>query len=227
VGSGPIGCQKVAIPPTIVFAIDPNENPMTTRSVLLDFGNVIAFFDHHKACRQLAGLSRRGLDAQHIYHIIFETGLETGYDTGRLSTPDFIGRLRQTFDLRGDDREIAHAWSDIFSPNEPMAAAMRELKSRGLRLVLASNTNELHHEQFAREFADVLAPLDAEILSYRVGSRKPEHAFYAACIEAAGCPPGECLYVDDRADFISAGRELGLPGVVYTPTVDVLGALCY
>lgn len=200
---------------------------MTTRCVLLDFGNVIAFFDHHKACRQLAELSTTGLDAEHIYHTIFETGLETGYDTGRLSTPDFLDRLRQAFDLRGDDREIGHAWSDIFAPNDAMAAAMRELKSRGLRLVLASNTNELHHEQFAREFADVLAPLDAQILSYRVGSRKPEPAFYAACIDASGCAPAECLYVDDRADFISVGRELGLPGVVYTPSVDVLGSLCY
>lgn len=200
---------------------------MTTRCVLLDFGNVIAFFDHHKACRQLAELSRAGLDAQQIYHAIFESGLETGYDTGRLSTPQFIDRLRQAFDLRGSDREIGHAWSDIFSPNDAMAAAMRTLKARGLRLVLASNTNQLHHQQFAHEFADLLTTLDAQVLSYEIGSRKPERAFYTACVEAARCMPAECLYVDDRADFISAARELGLPGVIYTPAVDVISALCY
>jgi putative hydrolase of the HAD superfamily len=200
---------------------------MTTRCVLLDFGNVIAFFDHHQACRQLAELSHSGLDATHIYHTIFETGLETGYDTGRLSTPQFLARLRQALDLHGHDTEIARAWSDIFTPNPAMATAMRALKARGMRLVLASNTNALHHAQFARQFADTLTPLDAQVLSYQVGSRKPERAFYDACVDAARCAPGECLYVDDRDDFVRAGRELGLPGLVYTPSVDLLTALCY
>jgi putative hydrolase of the HAD superfamily len=200
---------------------------MTLRAVLLDFGNVIAFFDHRHACGQLAKLSRAPLDTDHVYRAIFESGLETGYDTGRISTAAFIGRLRTTFDLRGADAEIARAWSDIFTPNAPMAAVISELKRRGLRLVLASNTNELHHQWFARQFADPLSALDAQVLSYQVGSRKPERAFFTACIEAARCSPAECLYVDDRPDFVAVGRELGMHGVVYTPEVDVLASVCY
>jgi putative hydrolase of the HAD superfamily len=200
---------------------------MTTRSVLLDFGNVITFFDHRKACRQLAELSRTAVDANHIYQTIFDAGLETGYDTGRLSTPEFIGRLRHAFELDATDAEIGRAWSDIFTPNDAMAVAIRDLKRRGLRLVLASNTNALHHDWFARSYASTLSPLDAHVLSYQVGSRKPEPAFFAACLTAAQCAPAQCLYVDDRDDFVTAGRELGLNGLVYAPGVDVLSATCY
>jgi FMN phosphatase YigB (HAD superfamily) len=200
---------------------------MSIRCVLLDFGNVIAFFDHRKACRQLAALSSAALDAEDIYQAIFETGLESGYDLGRLSTAEFIDRLRREFKLEGSDAEVGRAWSDIFTANEAMASAIPELKSRELRLVLASNTNALHHRWFAQRFADTLSALDAQVLSYQVGSRKPERSFFAACLAAAGCTPAECLYVDDRRDFVAAGRELGMTGLVYAPGVDLVAATCY
>ena len=200
---------------------------MTTRCVLLDFGNVLAFFDHRKACRQLAELSTPALDGEHIYRVIFESGLETGYDTGRISTAEFIDKLRETFRLDGTDAEIGRAWSDIFTPKPSMAATIRGLNDLGVRIVLASNTNALHHEWFASQFADPLASIDAQVLSYQVGSRKPERAFFSACLTAARCARGECLYVDDREDFVAAGRELGLNGLIYTPGVDVLAATCY
>jgi putative hydrolase of the HAD superfamily len=200
---------------------------MTTRCVLLDFGNVIAFFDHRKACRQLAQLSSASVDAEHIYQTIFETGLEAGYDIGQLSTAEFIDGLRQAFRLEATDEEVSRAWSDIFTPNQAMHTAIVELKTRGIRLVLASNTNALHHEWFRRRFADTLSALDAQVLSYHVGCRKPERAFFDACMAATRCTTAECLYVDDRHDFVAAGRELGWRGLVYSAGVDVLAASCY
>jgi putative hydrolase of the HAD superfamily len=200
---------------------------VTTRCVLLDFGNVVAFFDHGKACHQLAALSTARISADDVYQAIFDAGLETGYDTGRISSTDFLAALRSTFSLRASDEEIGRAWSDIFTPNDAMAAALPALRARGLRLVLASNTNELHHRWFGRVFADTLAVLDAQVLSYRVGSRKPEQPFFAACVAAAGCAAAECVYVDDREDFVEAGRRLGLSGLVYTPALDLVSAICY
>jgi glucose-1-phosphatase len=222
---GPLSTPSRPFPSAGRFVGDHGKR-VAIRSVLLDFGNVIAFFDHHKACRQLAAFSTVGIDSDHIYRAIFEGGVEAGYDTGRISTGEFIQQLRRTFYLDATDRQIGQAWSDIFAPNDGMVSTIASLKARGLRLVLASNTNALHHEWFAQQFTASLSALDAEVVSYRVGSRKPERPFFDACIAAAHCPPSECLYVDDRHDFVAAGRALGLHGLVYTPGVDVLAATC-
>jgi HAD superfamily hydrolase (TIGR01509 family) len=200
---------------------------VTTRCVLVDFGNVIAFFDHRKACRQLAALSSVQMEVDAVYAEIFQTQLEADYDTGRISTRQFLDALRGTLRLDVTDDEIGRAWSDIYTPNEAMATTLQALKARGLRLVLASNTNELHHDWFDRVFADTLSVFDARVLSYQVGSRKPDRHFFAACLTAAECPASSCLYVDDRADFVAAGRVLGLTGLVYAPGVDVQAATCY
>jgi len=194
---------------------------MPVRSVVFDFGNVIAFFDHGKACRQLARLCRPAVDPGAIYDAVFKGGLEHDYDSGRVTTPQFLERLRTTLPLDATDADIGTAWSDIFRPNEPVARLLPQLHSLGLRLVLGSNTNALHHAWFSHEFAEPLSYFDAQVLSYRIGCRKPDRRFYEACIDASQCPVSACLYVDDRADLIEAAGLVGLRGVVYAPALDL------
>jgi glucose-1-phosphatase len=193
----------------------------TPRCVLFDFGNVVAFFDHGKACRQLAQLSRAAIDPAAVQAAIFDGQLEEDYDTGRLPTGEFLQRLRRELDLDASDADIGRAWSDIFTPNDPVASMMPELKRRGLRLVLGSNTNELHDQWFSRIFAEPLSAFDAKVVSYRVGCRKPDPRFFDACLAATQVPASECLYIDDRAEFVAVGRECGMQGLVYTPATEL------
>ena len=90
--------------------------------------------------------------------------------------------------LEATDAEIGRAWSDIYTPNEAMARTLQVLKARGLRLVLASNTNELHHDWFDRVFAETLSVFDAHVLSYQVGSRKPDRQFFDGVPDRCGVP---------------------------------------
>ena len=197
---------------------------MTPKTVILDFGNVVAFFDHRRACRQLASLSGRGSDEDDVFREVFETSLEHDVDAGVIPPDRFIDILRGRFWLDGTDDQIRTAWCDIFTPNEAMAALIPRLKQDGLRLVLASNTNPLHFDWIAREFFALLSHFDALVLSHQVGARKPDARFFAQCRDASHAEAGECLYVDDRSDFVDVARGMGMKGVVYRPDVD-LGAV--
>lgn len=193
----------------------------TPRCLLCDFGNVIAFFDHGKAARQIARLADPPLDPADVFTWVFQTTLEEDYDSGRISTAQFVERLRSGLHLTGTDAEIARAWNDMYEPNPPVADLLLELKRRGVRLVLASNTNELHYEWFRPIFARTLNLFDAEVLSFRVGCRKPDPRFFEACVRAAAdVPRTHCVYVDDRADLIEAAHTLGIRGIVYSPGVE-------
>ena len=92
---------------------------------------------------------------------------------------------------------------------------------RGYRLVLLSNTNELHARQFRRQFADTLAHFDALVLSHEVGLRKPCADIYAHCHRLADCPPSQCLFIDDLPANIEAARACGWQGIVYQRGLDL------
>ncbi|HKH70426.1 MAG TPA: HAD family phosphatase [Vicinamibacterales bacterium] len=190
-----------------------------TRCIVFDFGNVIALFDHMVACQQLASLSRPTRDPHDVYERIFKTSLEEDYDCGRLSTAAFVERLRRDLQLDASDEAIARAWCDIFTPNPAIEEVIVREKRRGTRLVLASNTNELHYQWFSRAFDRVLELFDEQVLSFRVGGRKPELRFFDACIRAAGRTAHDIIYIDDRPDYVAAAAALGMQAVVYDPAL--------
>jgi FMN phosphatase YigB (HAD superfamily) len=195
------------------------------KHVIFDLGNVIAFFDHRRAARQLASLAEPPVTEEDVFRAVFGTSLEPDLDCGRMSSRQFIEHLRRTLYLASSDAAIAEAWCDIFHPNDAVIALLPRLKQSPARLVLASNTNELHFEWIARHWSGVLALFDEWVLSYRVGLRKPAPAFFWRCAEAAGAAPCDCVFVDDRSEFVERARAIGMAGITYRPDLDLEGAL--
>ena len=112
-------------------------------------------------------------------------------------------------------REVtARAFADIFWPNERVGSFIPRLKPR-YRLLLASNTNDLHAIQFVLQFAPTLAHFDGLVLSHQVGVRKPHGGFYDYCQRLAQCEPRQCLFIDDLAANIAGARAYGWQGMVY------------
>ncbi len=73
-------------------------------------------------------------------------------------------------------------------------------------MLLGSNTNEVHAQQFRRQFAEVLSHFDALVLSYEIGQRKPNAGFYAHCQELAQAAPHEIVFIDDLPANIAGAR---------------------
>ena len=66
-----------------------------------------------------------------------------------------------------------------------------------------------------RERYPQLRHFDALVLSYKVGAMKPHPEIYRAAIEQAGCAPEECFYSDDIAEYVEAGRRMGMDAVQF------------
>ncbi len=195
------------------------------KSLVFDFGNVVAFFDHKRACRQLADLSSGYVNEDEVFEAVFRSTLERDFDCGYLTAVEFVEELRKLFRLTSSDNDIIAAWSDIFLGNDEVLSLLPRLQTGLIRLVLASNTNELHYRWVTQQFPEHLACFDASVLSFQVGSRKPERQFFQACVAASLVSPEECLFVDDRQDFVEAARSLGMRGMVYVPGRTLLDDL--
>lgn len=192
---------------------------MRRPAIIFDFGNVVAFFDYRKACDKLGrplGLSGEAF-LDRVRPLGFSDHVKL-YEAGGMTAEAFSAAVGELAGSAIPHEAFAAAWSDIFTPNEPVAKLAAELKAGGYRLVLGSNTNDLHAAQFRAQFAETLAHFDRLVLSYEVGHIKPSAEFYLACSDAAGMPPGDCLFIDDLTENVEGARAAGLQGLLYHNT---------
>ena len=61
------------------------------KAVCFDFGNVIGFFDHHRATRRLA--AETGLPEDWLYRQLLDEAREDAYESGQISSADFLKSL--------------------------------------------------------------------------------------------------------------------------------------
>jgi putative hydrolase of the HAD superfamily len=191
---------------------------MGIKAVVFDFGNVVGFFDHRLTINRLA--EHAGIPADAIHAYLFGGSLEDDYESGRISTEDFLKQVRETCRLRCSEEMLAAAWADIFRPNHDVCALLPLLRPH-YRLLLGSNTNDLHSRHFCRQFADAFQHFDQLVFSHEVGARKPKAAFFDHCRRLAGYPPQECLFIDDLPANVAGARACGWQGVVYTDITDL------
>jgi putative hydrolase of the HAD superfamily len=192
------------------------------RTIVFDFGNVIAFFDHQRAIRRLAPFT--DLPPIELTLQLYGGTIEEDYEYGRLSTAEYVRAARLNGRLTCSDEEFLAAFVDIFWRNDPVCELIPRLAER-YRLVLASNTNDAHFRKYSDQFADVLGHFDHLGTSHTLGARKPHPEFFARVQRFVAAEPGGCVFVDDLPINVEAACRHGWAGVVYRPGDDLAAEL--
>ena len=188
------------------------------KTCLFDMGNVLLHFSHDRMCQQIGALC--GRTGAELKRHLMESGRQADFESGLITPDEFHHWIETTFKTQVDQADLVHAASDIFVLNEPIVPVLDELKSRGYRLVLLSNTSVFHFE-FIREKFDVLNRFDDFVLSFEENVLKPHPAIYEAALKKIECDAPDCFYTDDIVQYVEGGRRHGLDAEVFT-TVDEL-----
>ena len=178
------------------------------KTLLLDIGNVLVHFDFAPAGQRLAQCSR--VDGDPMDQL---RDLKYRLETGAIAGADFVESAIEALGFRGTPAEFRRIWEEIFSPNLPMWNVVEVARGR-YRLLLLSDTSEIHHQSLLRDFP-VFAHFEGGSFSYRAGCLKPDPEFYRLAIEEHGLVPAETLYADDRPDNVAAGERAGLVSLLY------------
>jgi putative hydrolase of the HAD superfamily len=110
-------------------------------------------------------------------------------------------------------RDLASAEYEFMSTrirlHEDVVPVATELRGRGVRTALVSNCS--HNTTPVVERLGLAELLDAVILSFEVGAKKPQPEIYRAALEALGdVEPGDAVFVDDQAKYCDGAAALGI-----------------
>lgn len=195
---------------------------MPIKTFLFDLGNVLLFFSHDRMCAQMGELCNKS--GHEIRHLLIDSEQHLVYERGDMSEAEFHRWFQDVTQTQVPLAALRRAAADIFTENHSMSAVLDELKRRGHRLVLLSNTNA-SHIHFIRESYDILDRFDDLVLSYEARAVKPDFRIFEVAIRRIGCAPQECFYTDDIPEYVETARTLGLQAEVYTDTKTFLSQI--
>jgi putative hydrolase of the HAD superfamily len=133
--------------------------------------------------------------------------------------PDVEAEMRAIVEATGieppDDlvRELAAMEFGFMSTrvrlHDDALPVVRALRSRGVATALVSNCS--HNTTPVVDRLALADELDALVLSFEVGARKPQPAIYLAALDAlGGVAPADAVFVDDQVPFCDGAAAVGI-----------------
>lgn len=185
-----------------------------------DLGNVVLFFDHEIACRNVAALT--GLTPTRVREAIFANGLEIRYETGLVTSEQFHAEFCRITDTRPDRHAFMRACSDIFTFNSEIPGVLNRLRDHGCRLGVLSNTCEGHWSFVQQQtYENIWSAFETYALSYELKSMKPAAEIYHAAARLAGVPIESIFFVDDRPENVAQALAQGMDAVLFQSTAQL------
>jgi epoxide hydrolase-like predicted phosphatase len=199
------------------------------RGLLLDYGGVLTAPVHLSFA---AFEAEHGLEAGSTFRVLLEAsrtadgGVIGAIERGELSADDFDGRLRELLAAAGHLPPAGALLDGLFAGMRPDGAlwdVARQARAAGVRVGLLSNSWGLSAYPWER----LATHFDVQVISGKVGLRKPDRAIYELAMERLETDPSRTAFVDDLPRNVEAAEELGVFGVVHegddVATADALG----
>lgn len=185
------------------------------RAIVFDLGKVLINFSLEQACNQIASVSNCTPDQ--VKSFLFDDGLEYQFEAGDFNFVTLHRKFEDHFKTTVDDKALALAASDIFTPkNETIKilTELHEIHSGSIPFVLLSNTNEIHWNYIERKW-NISKWFDHLILSFEVRALKPDERIYQEVAVRTGAPLERCFFVDDVLENVIGAKRVGLDAVVF------------
>lgn len=180
------------------------------KNIVFDFGNVIAKFDPDYICGFYCGRE----ELNEFKNIIFE-GWDK-LDAGYIEYEDF--RKEKIENLPEHLKEAGERFFEDWYTHMPLMEETKKLikyfKDNGMKLFLLSNAPEFFADHIDY-FKEGVENIGGMVFSGPLKMAKPDKEIYLYAMKKFDTKPEECLFLDDKAENVSAARLIGMNAIVY------------
>ena len=186
------------------------ENSLPAQAILFDIGNVLLKFDYNRAASAMAAHSTA--DPARIRAALEKWTHQ--HETGVLSSEAFGEAVGKDIGYTAPEELFREQFCRIFEANEPMWDFARRCFGK-VPVYLFSNISEWHEMWCFENYPD-FARFDGGFYSWRMGTMKPESAFYHEALATLPFDPDRIAYMDDMPLNVAGGKSVGFRAVQYS-----------
>ncbi|MER5633882.1 HAD family hydrolase [Streptomyces nitrosporeus] len=126
--------------------------------------------------------------------------------------------------VKADLSDFPARWFEGRSANQPWVDHLRQLKSRGTFVGLMSNMVPAWDEHW-RRIINPAGLFEDIVMSFEVGSRKPDTDIFRVAEKRAGFLPEECVLIDDMEKNCEGARKAGWHAIHFTEPAQAIAEL--
>ena len=178
------------------------------KTLIFDFGNVFINLDIEGS--EKYALKKFQLKSPNEKMVT----INEHYEKGMISTKEFIGFYSERFPNLSE-KELVDIWNFMLKdfPKHRLDFLQRLKKEETHKLILLSNTNELHIDYVKKNvsfYEDFKSCFDAFYLSHEINLRKPNSDIFEFVLSENNLKANECLFIDDNIHNCKTSEKLGI-----------------
>ena len=187
-------------------------------TLIFDFGGVLYQIDPERTYREL--IAKSGCPEKLADKSIFtdEGTIFTDYETGNISSEHFRRNVINDFCLSVSEDEFDVLWNTLLISMYPDVLVNLKEFALNYKLLLLSNTNEIHYACFGKECEELFGLFNKLYLSFQIGLRKPKTNIFKHVLNDSALNPNECLFIDDSEINIIGAEKVGISAVLFDYT---------
>lgn len=202
---------------------------MPIANIIFDLGGVLLDIDYNLTVESFKELGVPYFEE--VFSKFQQDRVTDNFEKGVISDNDFRNHIRDVAGINYDDESIDRAWNAMLLQFPPKKIEwLKELKSKGYKIFLLSNTNIIHFRSFTHSFEVLFGTafdslFDRAYYSHQLGMRKPEKEIFGKVLNDFELQPAETLYVEDSKQNADAAKPLGFECVLIETNGDTPAAV--
>lgn len=176
-------------------------------NIIFDLGGVILNLDYQETVRAFKKIIPN-LDDSTFYGKENQLEFFSLYETGKITTQDFLARFNSQYNSQLSLEEFKKAWNAmLFDIPKSRLNLLSSLKPK--RLFLLSNINEIHEDAVG----DLTPYFEKVYYSHRIGLRKPNPEIFKLVLKENNLDLHDTLFIDDSEQHIRGAQSIGLQSI--------------
>ncbi len=189
------------------------------KNIIFDLGGVILDINYQST---IDAFEKLGIsNFSNLYSQKSQQKLFDQFETGNISSEEFVFRIKQIHSLQIPNEHIITAWNAMLKGvKKNKLDYIFNLKSN-YRTILLSNTNEMHIASFEQEMSNkqmlshFTSCFEKIYYSSRMGLRKPHSICFEKVISEQQFNSKETLFIDDSSQHIEGAKSCGIKALLF------------
>lgn len=179
------------------------------KGIIFDLYGVNVHRDEQRTLEAIA--QRTGSCADKVRRSLEESGRDS-LKLGQITQRRFVSRLNKRLNTNLTTDELTTLWNSTLSLGDGMTELLKRLQQR-YPLYLLSNLNAFDWRDVSR--LDLIQYFEDLFLSFELGLKKPNPAFFQEVINLTGIDAHNFLFIDDQMKNVTAASQLGMQSIQF------------